>query len=67
MQNPHFRSKTKIRKKRDKINSTSQLELFSAKNRLKINTKHSRNETILKIGYHAKARAHAKSSLWVKK
>ena len=30
------------------------------------NTKYSRNETILKIGYHAKAIAHAKSSLWVK-
>ena len=29
------------------------------------NTKYSRNETILKIGYHAKAIAHAKSSLWV--
>ena len=29
-------------------------------------TKYSRNETILKIGYHAKAIAHAKSSLWVK-
>ena len=25
-----------------------------------------RNETILKIGHHAKAIAHAKSSLWVK-
>ena len=30
------------------------------------NTKYSRNETILKIGHHAKAIAHAKSSLWVK-
>ena len=30
------------------------------------NTKHSRNETILKIGHHEKAIAHAKSSLWVK-
>ena len=28
------------------------------------NTKYSRNETILKIGHHAKA--HAISSLWVK-
>ena len=28
-------------------------------------TKYSRNETILKIGHHAKAKAHAKSSLWV--
>ena len=30
------------------------------------NTKYSRNETIFKIGHHAKAIAHAKSSLWLK-
>ena len=30
------------------------------------NTKYSRNQTILKIGHHAKAIAFAKSSLWVK-
>ena len=30
------------------------------------NTKYSRNETIFKIGHHAKAIAHAKSLLWVK-
>ena len=30
------------------------------------NTKYSRNETIFKIANHAKAIAHAKSSLWVK-
>ena len=30
------------------------------------NTKHSRNETILKIGHHAKGIGFAKSSLWVK-
>ena len=30
------------------------------------NTKYSKNETILKMGRHAKAIAHAKSSLWVK-
>ena len=30
------------------------------------NTKHSRNETILKIGHHAKVIGFAKSSLWVK-
>ena len=29
-------------------------------------TKYSRSEAILKMGHHAKARAHAKSSLWVK-
>ena len=30
------------------------------------NTKYSREETIFKIAHHAKAIAHAKSSLWVK-
>ena len=30
------------------------------------NTKYARNETILRIGHHAKAIAHAKSSPWVK-
>ena len=30
------------------------------------NTKYSRNESILKIGHHANAIAHAKSTLWVK-
>ena len=30
------------------------------------NTKYSRNESILKISHHAKAIAHAKSSLWLK-
>ena len=52
-------------KKHVKIYSTNHSQLFSAKNRSK-NTKYSRNETILKIGHHAKAIAHAKSSLWLK-
>ena len=30
------------------------------------NTKYSKNEIILKISHHAKAIAHAKSSIWVK-
>ena len=30
------------------------------------NTKYSRNESIFKIGHHAKAIAHAKSSFWLK-
>ena len=30
------------------------------------NTKYSRNETVLKIGHHAKAIGFEKSSLWVK-
>ena len=52
-------------KKHVKINSTNHFELFCAKTARK-NTKYSRNETILKIGQHAKALAFAKSSLWVK-
>ena len=47
-------------KKHVKIHSTNHLELFCAKNARK-NTKYSRNETILKIGHHAKAIAHEKS------
>ena len=65
MQNPHFGSKIKIPKNMSK----SILEIISScllqKPALK-NTKYSRNETILKINHHAKAIAHAKSSLWVK-
>ena len=38
----------------------------SVKKTARKDTKYSRNETILKIGYNAKAIAHAKSSLWVK-
>ena len=65
MQNPHFGSKIKIPKNMSKsieemIYSCS-LQKTAAKN-----TKYSRNETILKIRHHAKAIAHAKSSLWVK-
>ena len=52
-------------KKHVTIHSTNHLHLLSAKNRSK-NTKYSRNETMLKIGHHAKAIAQAKSSLWVK-
>ena len=48
-------------KKHVKNNSRNDLELFCAKNK-----KYSRNETILKIGHHGKAIAHAKSSLWLK-
>ena len=51
--------------KRVKIHSTDHLALFRAKKSAN-NSKYSRNETILKIGHHAKAIAHAKSSHWVK-
>ena len=65
MQNPHFGSKTKIAKNMSK----SILEIissFSVQRTGSKNTNYSKNETILKIGHHAKAIAHAKSSLWVK-
>ena len=62
MQNPHFGSKVKIPKNMSKsilqiIESCSMQETASK------NTKYSTNETILKIGYHVKAIAQAKSSL----
>ena len=38
----------------------------SVENTAPKNTKYSRNETFFKIGHHARAIAHAKSSLWVK-
>ena len=59
MENPHFESKIKIPKKIVKIHSRNNLQLFCAKNRFK-STKYSRNESILKMGHHAKAIAHAK-------
>ena len=65
MQNPHFGSKIKIPKNMSK----SILQIiysYSVKKTASKNTKYSRNESILKIGHHAKAIAHAKSSLWLK-
>ena len=65
MQNPHFGSKIKIPKNMSK----SILQIMYSYSMQKIppkNNKYSRNEAILKLGYHAKAIAHAKSSLWVK-
>ena len=65
MHNPHFGSKIKIPKNMSK----SILQIISSCSVQKTapkNTKYSRNETILKIGHHAKAIAHAKSSLWIK-
>ena len=65
MQNPHFGSKIKIPKNMSK----SILQIiysYSVKNTASKNTKYSRTENILKIGHHAKAIAHAKSSLWLK-
>ena len=65
MQNPHFWSKTKIAKKMSK-SIVQIIYSVSVKKTAPKNTKYWRNETILKIGHHAKAIAHAKSSLWVK-
>ena len=65
MQNPHFGSKNKI----PKIMSKSVLQVIyscSVQKTAPKNTQYSRNETILKMGDHAKAIAHAKSSLCVK-
>ena len=61
MQNPHFGSKIKIQRNMSK----SILQMIwscSVQKTAPKNTKYSRNETILKIGHHAKAIAHAKSS-----
>ena len=65
MQNPHFGSKIKIPKNMSKYIVRIISGCFVQKTAPK-NTKYCRNETILKIGHHAKAIAHAKSSLWVK-
>ena len=65
MENSHVKSKIKILKNVSK----SILQIISSCSVRKSapkNTKYSRNETILKIGDHAKAIAHSKSSLCVK-
>ena len=71
MQNTHFGSKHKICLKHAKNVSTNTLELFYAKNgSAPKNSKYLKNESILKMaknGHNAKAIAHAKYSLWVKK
>ena len=62
MQNPHFRSKIKISKNMSK----SILQIIyscSVQKTARKKAEYSRNETILKIGHHAKAIAHAKSSV----
>ena len=66
MQNLHFGSKIKIKKKTCHTLFYKLFTVVLCKKTAKKNTKCSRNETILKIGHHAKAIAHAKSSLWVK-
>ena len=66
MQNPHFESKVKIKKKKRLKSILKVIYACSAQKSAQKNTKYSRNETILKIAHHAKAIAHAKSLLWVK-
>ena len=65
MQNPPFASKFQIPKNMSKsilkVIYSGSVQKTAAKN-----TKYSRNDTILKIGYYAKAIAHAKSSFFVK-
>ena len=59
MQNPHFRSKIKISKNMPK----SVLQIIyscSVQNNAGTTTKYSRNESIMKVGHHAKPIAHAK-------
>ena len=65
MQNPHFGSKIKIQKNMSKSILQIIYSCFVQKTAPK-NNNYSRNETILKIDHHAKAIAHAKSSLWIK-
>ena len=65
MQNLHFGLKIKFPK--NISNSILKIILsFSVQKNAQKNTKHSRNETILKIGHHKKVMAHAKFSLWLK-
>ena len=61
MQNPHFGSKFKVPKNMS-ISILQIMYTCSVQKTAPKNTKYSRNETVLKIGHHAKAIAHAKFS-----
>ena len=65
MQNPHFGSKIKIPKNMSKFILQITSSCSVQKTAYDI-PKYYKNETILKIGHHPEAIAHAKSSLWVK-
>ena len=65
MQNPHLGSKIKIQQNMSK-SILQMISTCSVQKTARKNAKYSKNETILKIHNHAKAIAHAKSSLWVK-
>ena len=65
MENGQFGSKIKIPKNMSK--SIPQIiPSCSVQKTVRQNTKYLKNETILKMGYHAKAIAHGKWSVWVK-
>ena len=65
MQNPRFGSKIKIPENMSK-SIVQIIKSCSVQKSTPKNTKYLRNESILKIGHHAKAIAHAKSSFWLK-
>ena len=62
--NPHFGSKIKIPKNMSK-SILQIIDSCSVQKTARKNTKYWRNESILKIGHHAKAIPFAKSVLWV--
>ena len=66
MQNPHFWSKIKILKNMLKSSILQIIYTSCVQKTARKNIKYLRNETILKIGHHAKATAHAKFSLCLK-
>ena len=65
MENGKFGSKIKIPKNMSKLILQISYSC-SVQKAARKNTKYSRNETILKIGHHAKAIDHGKWSVWVK-
>ena len=65
MQNHHFGSKMTIPKTCQQPFCKS-FRVVLCKKTARKNTKYLRNETILRIGHHVRAIAHAKPSLWVK-
>ena len=64
-ENSQFGSKIKIPKNMSK-SIPQTIYSCSVRETARQNTKYLRNETILKMGHHAKAIAHGKSSVWVK-
>ena len=65
LQNPHLGSKIQIPKNMSKP-TLQIIQSCSVKKTARKDTKYQRNETILKIGHHAKAIGFARSLLWTK-